>query len=143
MENRRERARRCREVHAAPATGRASGAVTRNENANPNALSGRESPMRMREDPNVRKSHASILRHDAPGAAAACTAAAGSEEAADLDVTPWLRRLGFRSDEARRAAAWCSALPDSTLEQRVKAALSFLRPGGVRYTRTAAAAPTG
>jgi 5-methylcytosine-specific restriction endonuclease McrA len=47
----------------------------------------------------------------------------------ERDVTPWLRRLGFRADEARRAAAHCESLPEASLEERVRAALSFLRPG--------------
>jgi hypothetical protein len=41
-------------------------------------------------------------------------------------VIPWLRALGFRPDEARRAATFCETMPDASLEQRVRAALSFL-----------------
>jgi hypothetical protein len=48
------------------------------------------------------------------------------------DVTLCLRRLGFRADEARSAAAFCATVADATLEQRVRAALSFLRPGNTR-----------
>ena len=44
------------------------------------------------------------------------------------DVTPWLRGLGFRADEARRAAEACSAIPDASLEERVRFALSQLTP---------------
>ncbi|MFI5370956.1 MAG: HNH endonuclease [Candidatus Eisenbacteria bacterium] len=44
------------------------------------------------------------------------------------DVTPWLRALGFRADEARRAAARCEAIPDASLEERVRVALSSLAP---------------
>jgi hypothetical protein len=40
-------------------------------------------------------------------------------------VVPWLRQLGFRADEARRAAALCKAIPDAPLEERVRLALSF------------------
>jgi hypothetical protein len=44
-------------------------------------------------------------------------------------VIPWLRRLGFRADEARRAAALCEAIPDAPLEERVRLALScFAQP---------------
>jgi hypothetical protein len=46
----------------------------------------------------------------------------------DLDVAPWLRKLGFKKDEARLAAEHCANMPDAPLELRVRAALSFLRP---------------
>jgi len=46
----------------------------------------------------------------------------------DQDVVPWLRQLGFRVDEARRAAEFCSSISDASLEERVRVALSFLRP---------------
>ncbi len=45
-----------------------------------------------------------------------------------LDVVPWLRALGFRLDDARRAAAACAALPDASLEDRFRKALAFLAP---------------
>ena len=48
--------------------------------------------------------------------------------APERDVVPWLRALGFRADEARRAAERCDEIPDAPLEQRVRAALSFLSP---------------
>jgi 5-methylcytosine-specific restriction endonuclease McrA len=57
---------------------------------------------------------------------------------AAAEVVPWLRRLGLRVDEARRAAARCEALPDAPLEERVRCALSgFARPSH----RCAAAVP--
>ncbi len=40
-------------------------------------------------------------------------------------ITP-LRLLGFRADEARRAAALCEAIPDASLEERMRHALSHL-----------------
>jgi hypothetical protein len=43
-------------------------------------------------------------------------------------VVPWLVRLGFKAQEARRAAAHCEAMPHAPLEDRVRAALSFLAP---------------
>jgi len=46
----------------------------------------------------------------------------------ERDVTPWLRSLGFRADEARRAAAYCNSIPDASLEDRVRLALSCLAP---------------
>jgi len=42
-------------------------------------------------------------------------------------VTP-LRLLGFRADEARRAAAHCESIPEASLEERVRLALSALQP---------------
>ena len=60
----------------------------------------------------------------APGHVAARTRAAIAEPSSEQDVIPWLRRLGFRLDEARRAAARCEAIPDAPLEQRVRVALS-------------------
>jgi 5-methylcytosine-specific restriction endonuclease McrA len=48
---------------------------------------------------------------------------------AAAEVIPWLRALGFRADEARRAAAACESLPEAPLEQRVRVALSgFAKP---------------
>ncbi len=44
------------------------------------------------------------------------------------DVLSGLRGLGFRSDEARRAAEFSETLPSATLEERMRAALGFLRP---------------
>ena len=44
------------------------------------------------------------------------------------DVIPWLRQLGVRLEDARRAAARCDALPDASLEDRVRFALSGLHP---------------
>ena len=48
--------------------------------------------------------------------------------APDRDVRPWLRRLGFRTDQIRHAAAQCDAMPEASLEDRVRHALALLRP---------------
>jgi 5-methylcytosine-specific restriction endonuclease McrA len=40
------------------------------------------------------------------------------------DVLPYLHALGIRGDDAREAAARCVAIPDATLEERVKFALA-------------------
>jgi hypothetical protein len=58
-------------------------------------------------------------------AAEARTRAAVEEKARERDVVPWLRQLGFRVDESRRAAALCDSIPDASLEQRIKVALSY------------------
>ena len=56
-------------------------------------------------------------------------ALAAAEEArvratAAAEVVPWLRGLGLRMDEARRAATRCEAIPEAPLEERVRCALS-------------------
>jgi hypothetical protein len=61
-------------------------------------------------------------------AAEARQAAKAAEEDADRSVVPWLRRLGFGLEEARRGAALCAAMADATLEERLRCALSRLRP---------------
>ena len=65
-------------------------------------------------------------RQQARDAAAARERAATAERAqeAAAEVIPWLRQLGFRADEARRAAAACESLPGAPLEERVRVALS-------------------
>jgi len=65
-------------------------------------------------------------REEAQRAAAARVAA--EERAKERDVVPWLRALGFRADEARRAASACETIPDASLEERVRLALSCLGP---------------
>ena len=40
------------------------------------------------------------------------------------EVIPWLRAMGIRADRARWAAERCESIPDASLEERVKAALS-------------------
>jgi 5-methylcytosine-specific restriction endonuclease McrA len=43
-------------------------------------------------------------------------------------VIPWLRSLGFRLEQARRAAEHCETLGELSLEERVRAAIDFLTP---------------
>ncbi|MBI5709029.1 MAG: hypothetical protein HZC42_01825, partial [Candidatus Eisenbacteria bacterium] len=54
----------------------------------------------------------------------AARAAAAERAQAAAEVIPYLRRLGFSADEARRAAARCESVPDASLEERVRVALS-------------------
>ena len=49
-------------------------------------------------------------------------------KAAAAEVIEPLRVLGFRADEARRAAALCESIPDTSLEERVRRALSYFHP---------------
>jgi 5-methylcytosine-specific restriction endonuclease McrA len=84
-----------------------------------------------------RRAEASALAKAAVGAqataaqqaavAAAIERAVAAKNAEAQDVIPWLRQLGLRDREARRAAALCEGIPDAPLEQRVRVALSYLR----------------
>jgi hypothetical protein len=60
--------------------------------------------------------------------AAEAEARRGALRKAVEEVIPALRALGFRADESRRAAALCEAIPQASLEDRVKRALSYLCP---------------
>ncbi len=69
--------------------------------------------------------------HDEPSGPCATRSVADQTAEArdrDTDVIPWLRALGFRATEARRAAERCEAIPDAPLEERVRFALSSLAP---------------
>ena len=68
-------------------------------------------------------------------AARAAQRAHAAAAAAEKDVTPWLRQLGFRADEARLAAAHCADMPEASLEDRVRKALAFFHPRAKRYNR--------
>jgi hypothetical protein len=56
--------------------------------------------------------------------ARAAAAAAKRKQAAE-EVIPYLRTLGFRTDESRAAATLCERDPDGSLERRVKLALTY------------------
>lgn len=61
----------------------------------------------------------------ATGAARAAAAIFKVEAKASAEeVIPYLRKLGIRADDARRAAEKCETIPDASLEARVKLALS-------------------
>jgi len=68
-------------------------------------------------------------------------AANEKKEAQVDDVVPWLRALGIRADDAKRAAERCESIPDAPLEQRVKLALRFCGPRGTTHGAAVAAAP--
>jgi hypothetical protein len=61
--------------------------------------------------------------------------AAAAEHAREQDVVPWLRALGFNAAEARRAAALCEDMPDASLEERVRRALTFFHVRGTKVIR--------
>jgi len=76
-----------------------------------------------------------FMRHKRIAAAetrAAARQRAAAEQANDRDVVPWLRALGFSAAEARRAAERCESIPDASLEERVRLALSSFRVRGTR-----------
>ena len=68
-------------------------------------------------------------------------AEAAAEAASLLDVTPWLRKLGFTVEEARRGVALCAHLPDGPLEERVRVALRGLAPNCARRAMHGASGP--
>jgi hypothetical protein len=86
---------------------------------------------------------------EASAAVRAQAEAAARAQAAVAEVIPWLRRLGFRADEARQAAAFCETIPDAPLEERVRRALSFFHAKPARAVHAMArsgpmeAAPAG
>jgi Holliday junction resolvasome RuvABC DNA-binding subunit len=55
-----------------------------------------------------------------------------AEQAQEKDVVPWLRQLGFGTREARCAAELCQDIPDASLEERVRVALSYFHVKGTR-----------
>jgi 5-methylcytosine-specific restriction endonuclease McrA len=85
-------------------------------------------------------------RHAAEEKRARAAAAAAKEEAAREhakqraeEVLPWLQALGIRADHARQAAQRCESMPNASLEERVKAALSYFAPRDVTLSRAAPA----
>ena len=54
---------------------------------------------------------------------------------------PWLRALGVRADEARRAVARCEGMSDAPLEERVRHALKGLAPASARRMTPVASGP--
>src|SRR5262245_7559670 len=44
------------------------------------------------------------------------------------EIIPGLRNLGFSAEEARHAAEYCEGMPEASLHERFRAALSYLRP---------------
>jgi hypothetical protein len=62
-------------------------------------------------------------------------------QASAMEVVPFLRKLGFSDREARRAAASCEAMPDASLEDRLKHALRGLAPASARRVAPFASGP--
>jgi 5-methylcytosine-specific restriction endonuclease McrA len=58
------------------------------------------------------------LMHQKREAARAAKARHAAEE-----VIPWLRTLGFRAEESKRAAARCETMPEAPLEERIRVSL--------------------
>ena len=60
------------------------------------------------------------------------------EQDPERSVIPWLMRLGARADEARRAAAASdAAIPDASLEERLRFALRNMAPAHRRVQASA------
>jgi len=64
--------------------------------------------------------------------------AAKAAKARASDVVPWLRALGVRPEDARKAAERCASIGDASLEERVKLALRHCGPRGTTYTPASA-----
>ena len=60
-------------------------------------------------------------------------------QAAAEEVIPWLQALRIPADQARNAAKRCETMPDASLEERVKMALSCFGPRDVLLRRAAQA----
>ena len=68
-------------------------------------------------------------------------AEAAAEAASQQEVIPWLRALGCKTDEARRAAARCAGMVGAPLEKRVFVAVRGLGPRGIRRSLPVASDP--
>lgn len=80
-----------------------------------------------REERRLTDKEAGEARARAIAATAAVAAMVAARVRAE-EVTPSLRSLGFKATEVRDAVQHCATLPDGRLEDRVKAAIRFLRP---------------
>jgi hypothetical protein len=69
------------------------------------------------------RARATAAAEEARARAAATAEEARVRAAAAAEVVPWLRVLGLRAEEARRAAEPCQAIPDASLEERLRCAL--------------------
>jgi 5-methylcytosine-specific restriction endonuclease McrA len=76
-----------------------------------------------RREAQEARSRATAANEAARARVAAEAEAARVRAAAVEEVVPWLRALGLRVDEARRAAARSDTAPDAPLEERVRHAL--------------------
>lgn len=74
----------------------------------------------MREKREAARRAADARRQESEGRAKA--------HAAAEEVIAPLRTLGFRVDEARQAAALCEGIPEASLEERVRRALTYFHP---------------
>ena len=100
----------------------------------PGAPCGSAPARRMATEARMRK-QAEAERTKARQAEAAGTARQVEE------LGPWLRALGFRDDDVRRAVALCAAIPEASLEERLKHALRSLAPACARHTAPVASSP--
>ena len=130
MQHKREEARRAAAERRTPAQGRVA--------AERAAAGRREAAERAAADARASAERAATQSR------AAAERAAAEQRATELDVVPFLRQLGFRTEEARLAARHCETITDATLEERVRTALRFLGSRGRTYgLRQAANTPGG
>ncbi len=100
--------------------------MRRKREAAPRAAEARRQETEARAADEARRKAAEVTARAADEARR--QAADARARAAAREVIEPLRLLGFRADEARRAAALCEALPEASLEQRLRLALSYFRP---------------
>jgi hypothetical protein len=92
---------------------------------NPWTRSGRPSS-RLRHIPaHVKRA---VRKREAVQKAAEDTRGRAAAQEQTRDVVTALRELGFRTEQVRRGSEFSAAIPDATLEERVRAALKFLAP---------------
>jgi len=129
MRHKREQARQAAAARGREREARASAEAQRRTAEAPALDEARASAEAHRRAPEARA-------HDEARRAAQARAKAAAEEL----ITP-MRNLGFRAEEARRAAAFCESMPDASLETRVRRALSYLVPRRPTSAREPAPGP--
>jgi hypothetical protein len=70
-------------------------------------------------------------------------ASAAAEAVSQQEVIPWLRALGCKTEEARRAAARCAGMIGAPLEKRVFVAVQGLGPRCTRRALPMVSSPAG
>ena len=63
--------------------------------------------------------------------------AAAADQVDENNVVPWLQALGFSAAEARRGAERCRGIPDASIEERVRVALTCFRLRGTHVAEPA------
>jgi hypothetical protein len=114
------------------------------------AKASRRGPLRSSTDPRRIPTHVKGTVWERDGGQCTFVAESGEKRAQeaeekdpDRSVVPWLRKLGCGLEDAREAAAYCATMPpETTMEERIRAALRFLSARrGLVKTAVSAAVP--